>query len=315
MFMLFRPGLRPFRTRPAFTLVELLVVIAIIGILIALLLPAIQAAREAARRSQCTNNLKQMALAMHNYHDSHDRLPPFAVTDRDNRWAWSALILPFVEQQSLYESLGVSTSFLMPRLDDTSVPEEIRDILRSSIPVYRCPSDTGSDTNPNFDNPTDAYGTSSYAMSLGVGRTARAMETKEGRFNEIIDGLSNTFLIGEKALIEVPARLRSVGAIWVGRRKTGGCCGLTARWPPNTPYDGDWPCCGNDPGAKRANAISLHPGGLNFAFCDGSVRFISETIESSPVTGSNWESRDPLVNDYVYRKLYFPRDRFTVGSF
>ncbi len=74
-------------------------------VLVGLLLPAVQAAREAARRMQCSNNLKQSALAMHNYHNTFNRLPPFAVQDVDNRWAWSALILPFIEQQSLYDAL------------------------------------------------------------------------------------------------------------------------------------------------------------------------------------------------------------------
>jgi prepilin-type N-terminal cleavage/methylation domain-containing protein/prepilin-type processing-associated H-X9-DG protein len=299
--------------RRAFTLVELLVVIAIIGILVALLLPAVQAAREAARRMQCSNNLKQCALAMHNYHDTYKRLPPFAVQDVDFRWAWGALILPFMEQQPMYDQLGVSRNLVMPQLGQAGLSPQITLLLQSTIPPYRCPTDTGPPTNINFQDAARPYGTCSYAMSLGVGR-AGGVEQTEGRFSDITDGLSNTFLIAEKSLVEKPAQLRSVGAIWVGRIKTAGCAGITARFPPNDPYAGSWPCCNNDPDAKRANALSLHPGGLMFAFCDGSVDFISETIEASPVTGANWGDRLPTINDFVFRKLYFANDGYPLGN-
>ena len=299
--------------RRAFTLVELLVVIAIIGVLVALLLPAVQAAREAARRMQCSNNLKQCALAMHNYHDVYKRLPPFAVQDVDFRWAWSALILPFIVQQPIHDQLGVSANLVMPQLSQAGLSAQIRALLQSTPPTYRCPTDTRDATNPNFENVARPYGTCSYAMSLGVGRSG-GVEQTDGKFSEITDGLSNTFLVAEKALVEKNANLRSVGAIWVGRIKTGGCAGITARFPPNDPYTGSWPCCNNDPDAKRANALSLHPGGLMFAFCDGSVDFISETIEASPVTGANWGDRLPTVNDFVFRKLYFANDGYPIGN-
>lgn len=296
-----------------FTLVELLVVIAIIGILIALLLPAVQAAREAARRSQCTNNLKQIALAMHNYNDTHKRLPPFAVKDNNWRWAWGALTLPFIEQQAVHDKLAISQTFTMPRLTDTTLTAEIKEILASDFPAYRCPSDVGKTTNPNFNSATEAYGTCNYAMSLGVSRPSP--EQCEGKFQEITDGLSNTLLVGEKALVELQAGLRSVGASWIGRIKTSANVGITARFPPNSPYEGDWPCCNNDPTATRGNAVGVHPGGINFALCDGSVRFISETIEASPVTGSNWSTRTAAINDYVWRKLYWANDGYALGDF
>jgi prepilin-type N-terminal cleavage/methylation domain-containing protein/prepilin-type processing-associated H-X9-DG protein len=306
---------RPFMRQrsKAFTLVELLVVIAIIGILVGLLLPAVQAAREAARRMQCSNNLKQMGLAMHLYNDVYKRLPTFAVADANDRWGWGALILPFIEQTALHNSLGVTKSHLMPTLTATTTTPAIRALLQTTISAYRCPSDPGGSTNPNFDTAANGYGTSSYAMSLGVSRTSP--EGTTGKFGEITDGLSNTFMIAEKALVESIPNLRSTGAIWVGRRKTAGALGITARWPPNDPYPGDWPCCGNDPGAKRANALGVHPGGLMFAFCDGSVHFISQNIEASPVTGATWSNRDPLINNFVYRKLYWANDGYVLGSF
>lgn len=299
--------------RGGFTLVELLVVIAIIGILVGLLLPAVQAAREAARRMQCSNNLKQMALAMHNYESAMKRLPPFAVQDVNFNWAWSALILPYIEQPAIYEQLGVSRTSIMPSLTTPGLTAQLRAILQSTIPTYKCPTDAGGKTNINFQNAANPYGASSYGMSLGVGRN-RVEELPSGKLGAITDGLSNTFLIGEKVLAETPIRLRSVGAIWVGRINSSAANGVTGRFSPNAPYVGSWPCCNNDPDATRGNAISLHAGGVQFAFCDGSVSFISNSIENSPVTGNNWNTMTPLINDFVFRKLYFPTDGFVVGE-
>lgn len=301
------------RIHRGFTLVELLVVIAIIGVLVGLLLPAVQAAREAARRMQCSNNLKQQALAIHNYELTFKRVPPFAVQDADTRWAWSALILPFIEQQALYDQLGVSANLVMRNLAEPNLPTTIRDLLQSNIATYRCPTDGSPKTNINFQNAARSYGTSSYGISLGVSRS-RPEELPSGKFSDIKDGLSNTFLIGEKVLAETPTRLRSVGAIWAGRFNSSAANAITCRFPPNTPYTGSWPCCNNDPDAKRGNAVSLHVGGVQFAFCDGSVSFISNSIESSPVTGNNWNTMTAVINDFAFRKLYFPADGFVVNE-
>lgn len=301
------------RVQAAFTLVELLVVIAIIGVLVGLLLPAVQAAREAARRMQCSNNLKQSALAVHNYELTFKRIPPFAVEDADNRWAWSALILPFIEQQALHDQLSVNGRLVMRNLAEAGLPAQIRDLLQSNIATYRCPSDGSPKTNINFQNATRQYGTCSYGISLGVSRT-RPEELPSGKFADIRDGLSNTFLIGEKVLAETPVHLRSVGAIWAGRFNSSAANAITCRFPPNTPYTGSWPCCNNDPDAKRGNAVGLHTGGVMFAFCDGSVTFISSSIESSPVTGNNWNTMTAVINDFAYRKMYFPADGWVVGD-
>ena len=133
-----------------FTLIELLVVIAIIAILIALLLPAVQQAREAARRSTCKNNLKQIGLAMHNYHETFGMFPPGYVeeilntngghvADNEGHWAWNALLLPYLDQAPLFNQLNVGTVPVSTMLNNATV----RGSMQKTLPVFRCPSDTG----------------------------------------------------------------------------------------------------------------------------------------------------------------------------
>src|SRR5262245_45950852 len=136
--------------RPAFTLIELLVVIAIIAVLIALLLPAVQQAREAARRTQCKNNLKQIGLAYHNYHDTHNCLPPQGETNGfvDSAsmnvtpkpvWGWSTYVLPFIDQAPLFNQLNPGPTSLTAAVQSNT----LYPLVQTMLPVYRCPSDTG----------------------------------------------------------------------------------------------------------------------------------------------------------------------------
>src|SRR5688572_27028117 len=137
------------KTREGFTLVELLVVIAIIGVLVALLLPAVQSAREAARRMQCQNNLKQFGLALHNYHDANMAFPPSSVWKQEAHIAelnssnlgpnWIIMILPYMEQQSLFDSFDFN--FAIPAKEN-AVPRSTR------LAVTLCPSDSGYNTKP-----------------------------------------------------------------------------------------------------------------------------------------------------------------------
>src|SRR5687767_5587375 len=151
--MLFAPSARR-RARPAFTLVELLVVIAIIGILIALLLPAVQAARESARRAECINKLKQLALGVHNYHDTHKVFPSEMITSTNNPgWGWGAFILPFIEQDSMYMQLRVGMVTALPPATTLFGSERL---LQRPLGAFRCPSDSGPATNTFYSNPNNA---------------------------------------------------------------------------------------------------------------------------------------------------------------
>ena len=158
-------------TRKAFTLIELLVVIAIIAILVALLLPAVQQAREAARRSSCKNNLKQIGLALHNYHDVYRAFPPAYINQFDSQptnsgeystavgaersaWAWGAFVLPFVEQSALFDVLQVGDI----RIKNALATPALLQSMQTPISAFRCPSDTAPDVN-NSKQVTDSAGT------------------------------------------------------------------------------------------------------------------------------------------------------------
>ena len=186
------------RQRPGFTLIELLVVIAIIGVLIALLLPAVQAAREAARRAQCINNLKQLGLALHNYHDSVRVLPPGA-SDMNNGWQqWSplAMLLPFMEQGPLYNAINFNNT------GDGCYPGGRNStVIHSTVSIFLCPSD--------MDRMTNADGHVNYAMNWGS-KAYRYSAQPSGPFitadlcslkiglQAIVDGTSQTAAASER---------------------------------------------------------------------------------------------------------------------
>jgi len=261
-------------SRRGFTLVELLVVIAIIGVLIALLLPAVQQAREAARKIQCRNNLKQAVLAMHNYHDTFSEMPAYR---RDNTfWGWAAQLLPFMEQDNLSETVGVNAN-TFPQAVNGTAGTAATESLSTAISSLRCPSTTAPET---FEHDSIDYGVISYAASRGYGQAGwdadKAANTgavnKEGlEFSSVTDGLSNTFAIGETSARADNWDAGPRGwAFWAGtpgngyleRQNTLSRCvsfpmNATAHW----------------------GFTSAHTEGAYFAFCDGSVQFISEHIE------------------------------------
>jgi len=208
--------------RRGFTLVELLVVIAIIGILIALLLPAVQAAREAARRSQCTNNMKQIGLALHNYHDTHKTFPPGVIWGVPNvpeyqlgsmpapfHHTWNTFILPYIEQQALYDSVD----FRLPAWG--SSPQAV---VSTDVGSLRCPSDTGPTmASQNYNIAVTNYPGSEgfdwwprprilpnsppwsgYGLAPGGDLGGVFSTNNQTRIAEITDGTSNTIMLAEK---------------------------------------------------------------------------------------------------------------------
>ncbi len=287
-------------SRRGFTLIELLVVIAIIAILIGLLIPAVQKVRESAQRTQCYNNLKQMGLAMHNYHDASQCFPP-AFTSGTN-WGWATLILPYLEQGNVYAALNpTATTFPAMPTPSTNVP----------LSVYLCPSDPSAGINSYF----GGFAKSNYVVSEQVsdGGSAYTMLS-------ITDGTSNTIMIGERDM------QYQVGAIWAGRYKAAdtslsGVAAVIGRpnWPINTKWAGD----GNDAtSCTRFAWSSLHRGGANFVFCDGSVHFLRDTLPSDPslhgICGSI-EANKPVYSPsatYAYdlQLLFFKDDGFPVNG-
>lgn len=289
--------------RPAFTLVELLVVIAIIGILVALLLPAVQAAREAARRLQCVNNLKQVGLAMHNYHDAHKKLP-FGGHGIYHGRTWLLFIMPYIELQTTYDQWDWSTTYTqMPNLN----------LVRTRIGILTCPSDiatvsswNGNSINIPNHNYTVNYGNTSVArVSPLNGATYNGAPfhwqedlTKPGKsvaLKQLTDGTSKTLLVAEIRQGQI-ADTDQRGLVY------DASSGMTTHNTPNTTLpDYNWDCpaaenvpqktaqigmpceteSGTNTGASPRNfsARSVHTGGAQAVMADGSVHFFSDDID------------------------------------
>jgi prepilin-type N-terminal cleavage/methylation domain-containing protein/prepilin-type processing-associated H-X9-DG protein len=277
--------------RPAFTLIELLVVIAIIGILVGLLLPAVQKVREAAARAQCQNNLKQLGLALHNYHDVLRKLPPGYVaagpyvdgtTDTAPGWAWGTFLLPYLEQGNLYSQLPLSQSV-------QNCPA-----AQTVVNLFICPSDltpqgsfavTGASWTTVCQAPP-----SSYAACCGGG-TSTTAATGNGcfyrnscvRLTDITDGTSNTIFIEERAFANVQGT-------WVGAI-SGGYCNQGQYNPSAVPGKLGQGAAdlvlihagtnNNPTGRNLDDASSMHLYGSNFLFADGSVHFLRNAFSGS----------------------------------
>jgi len=288
--------------RIGFTLVELLVVIAIIGVLIALLLPAVQQARESARRMQCSNNLKQLGIALHNHHDTHGQFPPGYVFDSsvntagDPTWGWGVFMLPFMEQTNVYEELRPAEQTLLSALGNA------QDLLtmQTNLPAFRCPSATGPDLNDERLLNDEATAVSNYigcnssdlaARNDGIpatnyGADGIFWENSECDFAEITDGTSNTFAIGERAW-----QMNRRNGTGKANYFAGNVYGVAGRLVVGSSPDPNLDLYSVLGGTVReinwaradiyehSSFSSNHPGGVQFLFCDGSVHFIQETIE------------------------------------
>jgi len=245
------------RNLRGFTLIELLVVIAIIAILVALLLPAVQQAREAARRSSCKNNLKQLGLALHNYHDTHKLFPPGGISS--NNIGTFAFILPFMEQSAAYDLWDFDVNQSHANNDDGNAV---------IVDGYFCPSRP----RPSRARSSDGESYGDYAGSTGTGHiNSTDHDEWVGMFNrdsntkmrDITDGTSNTIAMGEKRTAQ--ASLTSPTYRW----------GYHASRGMNTHINIDFSGAISD---LNANFGSEHKGGAQFLFADGAVHFISENI-------------------------------------
>lgn len=272
--------------RSAFTLVELLVVIAIIGILIALLLPAVQAAREAGRRTACNNNLHQIGLAMQMYEGTHKVLPPGYIAldptgtqvdaNGEPGWGWASFLPPYLEEANMQSNL---IRYTVP------ITNSLNDAARIfPLTVYRCPSDDGTQTfqlgtaaDPSIvlvplatANYVGNFGTTEldvcYSQPAGCACSGNGTmyHASRTRFADIRDGLSQTVLVGER-------RSKLGGSTWVGMVKGGDKA--IAR------ILGDADHTPNSKINHFDDFSSNHPAGANFLLADGSVHLINEYID------------------------------------
>jgi prepilin-type N-terminal cleavage/methylation domain-containing protein/prepilin-type processing-associated H-X9-DG protein len=267
-------------SRRAFTLIELLVVIAIVGILIGLLLPAVQRVRESAARTQCQNNLKQMGLACHSYHDSQGGFPPgYLATvpypDTASGWGWGAFLLPYLEQAPLYAQLNFN------------LPLEKQAGIQTVLKVFLCPSDQPPLSPFAVSDATlttvAVAAPSSYAATVGSDASEIDDLTGNGvfyrnsktRISDITDGTSQTVMIGDRAWSDTQG-------IWAGAPS-----GAITRPGPRNPWQlatapaqglvlvhNNWINIRTDADGGLDDFSSNHIGGVNLLFADGSVRFM-----------------------------------------
>jgi prepilin-type N-terminal cleavage/methylation domain-containing protein len=304
------------RKRAGFTLVELLVVIAIIGVLVALLLPAVQAAREAARRTQCANNLKQIGIAMHNYHDTFQKFP-FGWSDRGA--GWTTMILPYIEQKNVYDTLGFNEA---DNWDSANTPNQRA--CGTYFNTFRCPSMAVIPkyiTNQSIPNrvPASYRGVASSTADsddASTSKVGRSMENidLEGiffmcshvRMAEVADGTSNTFMVGESRFDTFVQDGNEMDFWYIGSPQIDPCsclggsggtefsefCGSTgvpfnARAVPSTSGY-----------VKELSFSSLHPNGAQFVLADASVRFVPFTVNQQTYQALGSRNNGESLSDF-----------------
>jgi len=288
--------------RSAFTLIELLVVIAIIAILIALLVPAVQKVREAAARTQCQNNLRQIGIGLHNHHDTRKIFPPGAIDAANQKlgipggvWhGWAVFILPYIEQDNLFKQY---------RLDlDWRDPGNAQ-VVRTPVSVFQCPSTpnparldtfdqspfTGIVAAPSDYAPNNSANSDLVALGLiqQVGNYQGVLRNNfTATMADILDGTSNTMLIAEDA--GRPNRWRASGPLSGGRYSGGGWADREAEYITHG-FDAAG-ASSNPPGPCAINCtnnneiFAFHSGGANIVFGDASVRFVSASVSIRTVS-------------------------------
>jgi len=323
-----------------FTLVELLVVIAIIGVLVALLLPAVQAARESARRMKCSNQLKQIGLGMHNYADTNKAFPighmfrgPFDGNPDDatggTGFGWASAILPFIELSTMYDQFD----FRLPITNNN--PSKNLTLAQTHLPMFTCPSDfkpknwtDGAVTN-SATSSYKACGTSYDSWQAGKvgdppnrerfnGMFDRDNRGSSTRFAEITDGTSNQFMIAE-AKWKMDKNGRNRGRIFGATDNTDGAVGASNALMINGQWQINWTAAEGIPENPQPHrtAASNHPGGAMFGLADGSVRFVSENIQH---TVTEWSANrvfsTPQGQPYgLYQRLFSISDGHPMGEF
>lgn len=302
--------MRSSRLRPAFTLIELLVVIAIIAVLIGLLLPAVQRVREAAARVKCQNHLKQIGLALHNYHDRTQAFPPGYAANAVNAdgtgpgWGWASYLLADLEQEALFRQIDRSKPLTDPAHDA---------VRAANVPFLRCPSDPrqepirvadflaapGLTTDLGRANYVGCYGNTpflyedpavltTHLVVGGISGKGMFFRNSRTRIADLTDGTSNTIAVGEKSALKTMVAWAGIvpGSAWVSPNDGGVP-------PANLPAAmvlGH--ACRDHPPSSDAGVAedfsAPHPNGVNFAFADGSVHAVRTTVNMTvyPFTAS-----------------------------
>lgn len=330
--------------RRGFTLIELLVVIAIIGVLVGLLLPAVQKVREAASRMSCTNNLKQMGLALHSYHDAMSLFPPGYIdgntspnstpdNDVGPGWGWASYLLPYLEQGNVYNQINFRAPI------GTGVNAAVSQL---PLKIFQCSSDSFPDAfsvyDSNFKSPITKVASSNYVGCsgwlecfrgatgniavgqgddglggvFGPGGRGLFWRNSRTRIADITDGVSNTIFVGERSSNHAPAT-------WTGAVPGGRCPAWMATMPP-APYSlppgpaydnadfGEAMVLAHCNATHLPNAdfpifdpdvfYSKHPNGANFLLGDGSVRFISSSVNPSTYQALSTIGGSEVLSDY-----------------
>jgi prepilin-type N-terminal cleavage/methylation domain-containing protein/prepilin-type processing-associated H-X9-DG protein len=289
-----RIACRPRSSHLAFTLVELLVVIAIIGILVSLLLPAVNAAREAARRASCQNNLVQLSLAVHHYELAHESLPPGVVNKdgpiinepKGQHVSWTVQILPFIEERPAFERFD---------FEKGAYAEDNAAVRAYTVRVFRCPSSPGG-----YHSGVDEIATSDYAgcyhdqeAPIDIDNMGLLFLNSKVRYRDIFDGSSKTILLGDKVSREqnlgwvsgTRATLRNTASFEDARR---------VRLPGVAADASD-----EDSDDLNGGFGSYHTGGgANFAFGDGSVRYLSSRMDADTFRFLGNRADGELISDY-----------------